>query len=101
MPSDKTKGRLRGQYERPDSWWWNQHERFTNHWLSKAGREARKVNWDLTWSNWMHEAVSREANRPAFGRQGEAPKHDDRAAPEDVPPPLFDPFADSRRGACA
>jgi len=32
-------------------------EKFVNHWRSKAGRDATKVNWELAWRNWMIRAA--------------------------------------------
>jgi uncharacterized protein YdaU (DUF1376 family) len=28
-------------------------ERFRNHWVAKAGQDARKLDWDATWRNWV------------------------------------------------
>lgn len=30
--------------------------RFRDHWLSKAGKDAVKVNWEATWRNWIRRA---------------------------------------------
>lgn len=38
-------------------------EKFINHWRSKSGRDATKVNWELTWRNWMLRASERPAGR--------------------------------------
>lgn len=27
--------------------------KFKNHWLSKAGKDARKISWKATWENWV------------------------------------------------
>lgn len=34
-------------------------EKFVNHWTSKAGKEAVKLDWVKTWKNWMLEAEQR------------------------------------------
>jgi len=39
-------------------------EKFKNHWLAKAGREARKINWPRTWHNWVLNARSRKPLPP-------------------------------------
>lgn len=31
-------------------------EQFVNYWRAKAGKDATKVNWELTWRNWMLKA---------------------------------------------
>jgi hypothetical protein len=37
-------------------------ECFRDHWLSKAGKDARKVDWSATWRNWCREDKSRKRN---------------------------------------
>lgn len=37
-------------------------EKFINHWSSKPGRDAVKLDWVKTWKNWMLNAAER---RPA------------------------------------
>ena len=39
-------------------------EKFTNHFRSKAGRDAVKLDWVLTWKNWMLTAAER-TGKPA------------------------------------
>jgi hypothetical protein len=34
-------------------------EKFENHWRSKGGRDACKLDWALTWKNWMLNAAER------------------------------------------
>jgi hypothetical protein len=29
------------------------HEQFLNYWHAKAGKDASKLDWVLTWRNWM------------------------------------------------
>jgi hypothetical protein len=60
MPSEKTRTDLQAKYERQNSWWWQQLEEFGNHFRAKTGKDARKADWDLTFRNWIHEAVRRE-----------------------------------------
>jgi hypothetical protein len=38
-----------------------EHEKFTDHWLSSAGANARKVDWDRAWKNWMRRAFERRS----------------------------------------
>lgn len=38
-------------------------EKFINHWQSKAGKDAAKVDWVKTWKNWMLNAAERAPNR--------------------------------------
>lgn len=28
-------------------------EKFRNHWIAKAGKDARKIDWKATWANWI------------------------------------------------
>jgi hypothetical protein len=44
-------------------------QKFVNYWKAKAGKDATKIDWVLTWKNWMITAEQR-AGRPA----GEAPR---------------------------
>ncbi len=32
-------------------------ERFKNHWLSKAGKDATKIDWERTWHNWCDSDI--------------------------------------------
>lgn len=34
----------------------HEHRLFVNYWRAKAGKDATKVNWELTWQNWMLKA---------------------------------------------
>lgn len=43
------------------------HEKFTNHWLSKSGRDATKVDWDRTWRNWIIGDSERKTSRTPNG----------------------------------
>jgi hypothetical protein len=44
-------------------------DRFCDYWRSKAGREGRKLDWRLTWNNWMRTAEDRQGPRARPGRQ--------------------------------
>jgi hypothetical protein len=33
-----------------------EHRKFTDYWMSKAGRDAAKLDWDRTWKNWIRNA---------------------------------------------
>lgn len=58
---------------------------FRRYWCARAGREARKVNWEMTWQNWCTRAA-REA--------GEGRRRSPRAGPtawlHEAPAPLID-----------
>lgn len=56
--------------------WRAETEQFRDYWLSKAGANGRKLNWDRTWQVWMRNAESklpRERNAPSL------PPRDDEA----------------------
>lgn len=61
QPTSKTSSDLSAQYARPEGWWRIERERFGNYWQSKPGKDGRKIDWDKTWRNWVHEAVRRES----------------------------------------
>ena len=49
-------------------------EKFCNYWRSKAGRDATKLDWLLTWRNWMLGASERlPTNRYAPAGNGSRP----------------------------
>lgn len=39
-------------------------EKFINHWRAKSGKDATKVDWVLTWKNWMLRASEQYAGKP-------------------------------------
>lgn len=39
-------------------------EKFRDFWHSKAGANARKVDWERTWKNWIRNAHDRQRSRP-------------------------------------
>ncbi|MFE5790662.1 hypothetical protein [Rhodococcus erythropolis] len=45
--------------ERPDLDPMAETEHFVDFWLSKPGKDGRKVKWDLTWKNWIRNARSK------------------------------------------
>ena len=45
--------------ERPDLDPTAETEHFVDFWLSKPGKDGRKVKWDLTWKNWIRNARSK------------------------------------------
>ncbi len=51
-------------------------EDFRGYWLAKAGKDAVKLDWSLTWQGWCRREAERRGTRPA--RIGETP-----------PPPRF------------
>lgn len=40
-----------------------QADLFKNYWLAKAGRDARKIDWNRTWQNWILKAIDDGAAR--------------------------------------
>lgn len=38
-------------------------QRFKDHWLGKAGKEARKVDWEATWRNWCGSDIRKWKRR--------------------------------------
>ena len=42
--------------------------RFCDYWRAKPGREGRKLDWRLTWNNWMRNAEDRQGPRDRPGR---------------------------------
>ena len=38
-------------------------ERFCDYWRAKPGRDGRKLDWRLTWNNWMRTAEDRQGPR--------------------------------------
>jgi hypothetical protein len=75
-PADKAKGsRLPKDWLLPKSWGdWALRERqdltaddvrreaacFRDHWVGKAGADARKADWEATWRNWIRRADRRK-----------------------------------------
>lgn len=57
------------------------HEDFCDYWHAKAGKDATKLDWDLTWKRWMRKASDERASRPG-GRAASSPRPgpDQRAA---------------------
>lgn len=41
-------------------------QRFKDHWLAKAGKEARKVDWEATWRNWCGSEIRKWKRRKAM-----------------------------------
>jgi hypothetical protein len=41
-----------------------EHAKFVDYWHAKAGRDARKANWDATWRNWVRRAAEQHARAP-------------------------------------
>lgn len=44
-------------------------DRFCDHWRAKPGKDGRKLDWLMTWRNWMRTAEDRQGprDRPAAG----------------------------------
>lgn len=52
-------------------------ERFCDYWRSKPGREGRKLDWRLTWNNWMRTAEDRQGPRARPGQPSRGGASDD------------------------
>jgi hypothetical protein len=71
------------------------HEMFSNHWASKSGKDATKVEWSRAWRNWMLEDQNRAERRPG-GRQAAPSRkeqtlaflHQEFLKGDDSPPPF-------------
>lgn len=71
--------RLPADWRLPDEWReWAQTERpeldvqktadaFRDYWIAKAGKEARKLNWEATWRNWIRSQRIPQAGQPRAG----------------------------------
>jgi hypothetical protein len=44
-------------------------ERFGDYWRSKPGKDGRKLDWAMTWRNWMRTAEDRQGPRERPARQ--------------------------------
>lgn len=71
IPSEKTRGWARTEFPAVDVR--TEHEKFSNYWLAKSGRDATKVDWDRAWQNWIITAAERSGIR----RGAAAPVLDD------------------------
>lgn len=40
-------------------------EKFLNHWTSKTGKDAAKLDWEKTWRNWMLNVPKGRSDRPS------------------------------------
>lgn len=68
MPSDETKEWVRGKvpvalYNRAGV----ELDKFRFYWLAKTGKDATKLNWDLTFRKWMLNAADRYGSSPTSG----------------------------------
>lgn len=41
-------------------------DRFRDHWLAKPGKDGRKLDWLMTWRNWMRTAEDRQGPRDRY-----------------------------------
>lgn len=39
-----------------------EHAKFTDYWIGKAGKDARKADWTATWRNWIRRAAENPRN---------------------------------------
>ena len=59
-----------------------EHEKFGNHWIGKAGRDAVKLDWDRTWRNWIIRASEHAPNRQLPAASGMSRREQKIAAAE-------------------
>lgn len=45
-----------------------EHAKFVDYWQSKAGKDARKVDWAATWRNWIRRAAEQQTRSSANGK---------------------------------
>jgi hypothetical protein len=46
-----------------------EHDKFTDYWIAKAGKDARKVDWNATWRGWIRRAAD-DSSRRSGARNG-------------------------------
>lgn len=78
IPSDETRQLIAS--ERPDLDLRKEHQDFCDYWHAKAGKDATKIDWDLTWRRWMRN----QGQRPGGGQPALTPV---RAPFTPEPPP--------------
>src|ERR1043165_7194418 len=61
MPTEATRDWARREFAGVDLR--TEHEKFSNYWSAKTGRDATKTDWDRTWQNWIIEAARRAGIR--------------------------------------
>ncbi|MGP4054290.1 hypothetical protein ACTWP6_05615 [Mycobacterium sp. 4D054] len=49
-----------------------EHDKFTDYWRAKAGKDARRADWNATWRNWIRRAAESPRQRSGFGAQRDA-----------------------------
>ena len=72
--------------ENPDVDLKREHDKFTDHWAAASGANARKVDWNAAWRNWIRRAAERT---PARRAGGQAPGYGTRPEdwlPRETPP---------------
>ena len=47
-----------------------EHDKFTDYWIAKAGKDARKVNWNATWRSWIRRTAEDSSRRSGPTRNG-------------------------------
>lgn len=52
-------------------------DKFKDHWIAKAGKDATKIDWQATWRTWCRRAFERYDRAPIARRQSEADLIDD------------------------
>lgn len=68
MPSPEVVAQMR--YDHPHVDLKAEHAKFVDYWHGRAGKDARKADWNATWRNWIRRAA--EQNQ----RNGHSPPAD-------------------------
>jgi len=61
-PSTETRDHLAAEFPQVDQtaeFW-----KFQNYWMAKSGKDATKIDWDRTYSNWIRNSAERQPTRP-------------------------------------
>lgn len=69
--------------ECPNTDWRTETKKFSNHYRSATGRSATKLNWEMTWENWMLNARDRygpSKNHHGTDQRNSRPTSADRIA---------------------
>lgn len=84
IPDDFTMTPAMREWAISKYWWVNpeeQTEQFIDYWKSTPGARATKLDWGLTWKNWIRTSASR-----APARNRTPPPQKPRTAAEMIPP---------------
>jgi hypothetical protein len=59
MPNQSTVDAIKEETNATKDELTQQHRRFIDYWIAKAGKDGVKLDWDATWRNWMRNANQR------------------------------------------